>query len=106
MLSYFIISLQNLNLRREYYMDFIDPDEPLIDDYPDDDFEESREESRPLIDEDFMEEDLLEDEINETISDEYDEEFLNDEGFHIENSDQEDNLFNKSNGFELDDYDD
>ena len=62
-------------------MDTIDPDDPLMDEY-------------------------LEDEFVESISDEYDEESLNDEGFHIEGVDQDEDSFSSTNGFDLDDYDD
>ncbi|MBL7006010.1 MAG: hypothetical protein ISR78_02890 [Spirochaetia bacterium] len=83
-------------------MDTIDSEDPLMDEYLDDDFEETR----PVYDEDFMEEDLLEDEFVESISDEYDEDSLNDEGFYIEGIDHDEDSFSSTNGFDLDDYDD
>ena len=79
-------------------MGVYDEDESLLDDFLDDDYEEGR----PVFDEAFLDEDLLEDEYDESISDEYDEEHLNEEGFHYD-EDSEDDLFNSA-GIDMDEY--
>ncbi len=62
-------------------------------------------EDRPVYDEAFMDEDLLEDPFDDSITDEYDEGNLNEEGFHIEKNDfaEETNIYGIEESFDFED---